>query len=83
MTKTEKTEFKTAIRLKRAAVEALRIDYLETLEAEIKRAGSAQRLAQSLGRSENYIRVIKKRGLLTLKNVVEEIAFKLYGWDGK
>ncbi len=79
-----KTEFKTAIKLKRAAVEALRADYLETLEGEIKRAGSMVGLAKLLGRSESFIRMVKKDGgLMTVKNCVEEIAVKLYGWDGK
>ncbi len=78
-----KSEIRTFVKLKRAAVESLRVDYLETLNAEVRVRGGTDKLAKLLGRSGSYIRMIRKRGLLTIKDCVEEIATKLYGWDGK
>ena len=75
-----KKEFITQVKLKRAAVEALRSDYLETLESEVKRVGGISKLAALLGRSHGYIAMTKRGGLFALKNCVEEIAVKLYGW---
>lgn len=79
-----KAEIKTFVRVKRAAVESLRVDYLETLNAEVKRAGSADKLGALLGRAGSGIRMLKRGSLMALKDCVEEIATKLYGWqEGK
>lgn len=77
-----KAEIKIFVRVKRAAVDALRADYLETLNGEVKRVGGTDKLAKLLGRSGSYIRKIRNRSLLTIKDCVEEIATKIYGWKG-
>lgn len=67
--------------LKRAAFETLKREYAEQIADEIKKAGGATKLATALGMSGHYVRMIYFRNkIVPLKNCVELIAQKLYGW---
>lgn len=69
------------VEAKRAAFNELKKEYAKQLDEEIVKAGGAGQLAAALGMSSHYVRVTKYRGSLTnLKNCVEHIAQKLYGW---
>lgn len=78
-----KQELKAFVKLKREAVAALRADYLDALAQEVKKAGGTDKLARLMGRSGSYIRMERRRGLITIKNCVEEIAEKIYGIKGE
>lgn len=69
------------VEAKRAAFNELKKEYAKQLDEEITKAGGAGQLAAALGMSSHYVRVTKHRGSLTnLKNCVERVAQKLYGW---
>lgn len=78
--KGKKSQLGAFVEAKRASYEALKIEYLEQLEAEVKKAGGSENLAAALGMSGPYVRMVKRRGLKTIKDCVELIAQKLYGW---
>lgn len=78
-----KQELKAFVKLKREAVAALRADYLDALAQEVAKAGGTDKLAERMGRSGSWLRMAKRKGLITIKNCVEEIAFKIYEIKGE